>query len=66
MPNWKTHHQIWAVITPMYGIQLYASHKEAKRASNPQDIVTAMHVMQETDRKYRPLFPEEHSGNDFA
>ena len=55
--QWKTHHQVWAVITPKYGISLYASREEAKRASDPGDIVTAFHVMQEVDQKWQPLFP---------
>lgn len=60
MARWKTHHQVWAVINTNYGITLYASRKEAKTASNPNDMVTQMHVMQEVDREWNPMFPEEH------
>lgn len=54
--QWKAHHSVWAVITPKYSIELYLTKKEAKRASNPWDIVTEMVVHQEMTDDWKPMF----------
>lgn len=54
--QWKAHHEVWAVITPKYGISLYLSKRDAKRVAEAWDIVTVMSVMQEMTDDWKPMF----------
>lgn len=58
--QWKAHHEVWAVISPKYGIELYLTEREAERAKyHPDSLVTELSVMQELDENWEPMFKGE-------
>lgn len=59
--QWKSHHSVYATFSLREGISVYLSEREARRAKKPGDVVAELHVMQEMDRSWQPLFPEDAS-----
>lgn len=57
--QWDARTTVWGVISPEYGLKLYASKREAQRAAYRDSIVSEFTVWQELTKDWTPMFKED-------
>lgn len=59
--RWKSHHRVYVTFSFEHGMSAYVTRREAQRAKRHGDTVSELHVMQEMNANWQPMFEDDAS-----